>query len=166
MQEAAAALWEMGYVPAVPGREGDDPRQVYLGWSDPARHDTSGKFTVYLEAGTVSFRGKADRPRKGNVDYAAPEQWEGGAAGGRVDQYALACTAFELLSGEPPFRRDEPVALVRAVMNEPPPLLTSRRPDLPPVVNAVVAKALAKRPGDRYATCGEFAHALRKALVR
>jgi hypothetical protein len=50
------------------------------------------------------------------------------------------------------------------VMNEPPPLLTSRRPDLPPAVNGVLAKALAKKPGDRYATCRDFAAALRKAL--
>jgi len=102
---------------------------------------------------------------EGNVDYAAPEQIEGGALDGRVDQYALACTAFEVLSGERPFRRDEPAALARAVMNESAPLLTSRRPDLPSAVNGVVAKALAKRPRDRYATCGEFADALRKALV-
>lgn len=101
----------------------------------------------------------------GNVDYAAPELFVGGAVDGRVDQYALACTVFEVLSGERPLRRDGPAALVWAVMNEPPPLLTSRRPDLPPAVNGVVAKALAKRPGDRYATCGEFADALRKALV-
>ncbi len=63
VQEAAAALRALGYVPAVPDREGGGPRQVYLGSSDPARDDTRGKFTVYLEAGTVSFGRKADRPR-------------------------------------------------------------------------------------------------------
>jgi serine/threonine protein kinase len=102
---------------------------------------------------------------EGNADHAAPELFAGAAVDGRADQYALACTAFEVLSGERPFRRDEPAALIWAVMNEPPPLLTSRRPDLPPAVNGVLAKALAKKPGDRYATCRDFADALRKALV-
>jgi predicted nucleic acid-binding protein len=58
VQEIAAALGEMGYVPAVPERRADGPRQVYLGWSDPAR---DGKFTAYLESGTVSFGRVADR---------------------------------------------------------------------------------------------------------
>jgi serine/threonine protein kinase len=102
---------------------------------------------------------------EGNADHAAPELFAGAAVDGRADQYALACTAFEVLSGERPFRRDEPAALIWAVMNEPPPLLTSRRPDLPPAVNGVLAKALAKKPGDRYVTCRDFADALRKALV-
>jgi predicted nucleic acid-binding protein len=61
VREIAAALREMGYVPAVPGRQGDGPRQLYLGWSDPARTDARGNFAVYLEPGTVSFGRKADQ---------------------------------------------------------------------------------------------------------
>lgn len=100
----------------------------------------------------------------GTLDYAAPEQIQGEQAGGRADQYALACTAFEFLSGEPPFRHEEASAVMWAQMTEPPPTLTSRRSDLPPAVDAILAKALAKTPEDRYATCGEFADALREAL--
>ena len=100
----------------------------------------------------------------GTVDYAAPEQIQGSPADGRADQYALACTLFELLSGEAPFRRDDPSAVIWSKMTEPPPLLTSQRADLPTAVNGVLAKALAKTPQGRYATCGEFTDALREAL--
>ena len=100
----------------------------------------------------------------GTVDYAAPEQIQGSSADGRADQYALACTVFELLSGEVPFRRDDPSAVIWSKMTEPPPLLTSRRADLPAAVNRVLAKALAKTPQDRYPTCEEFSDALRKAF--
>ncbi len=100
----------------------------------------------------------------GTLDYISPEQIEGRPVDGRCDQYALACSAFELLTGTPPFRRDEPTAMMYAQMSEPPPALTSRRPDLPPAVDAVVARSLAKAPEDRYASCREFADALRVAL--
>jgi serine/threonine protein kinase len=100
----------------------------------------------------------------GTSDYCAPEQIQGMAVDGRADQYALACTAFELLSGQPPFRRHEPAALIWAQMTERPPSLTSRRADLPRAADVVLAKALAKRPEVRYATCREIADALRAAL--
>ena len=100
----------------------------------------------------------------GTVDYIAPEQIQGKPVDGRADQYALACAAFELLTGQPPFRREEAAAVVYAQLSEPPPALTARRPDLPPDADGVVAKAMAKAPGDRYATCRDFADALRAAL--
>jgi serine/threonine protein kinase/PKD repeat protein len=100
----------------------------------------------------------------GTVEYAAPEQIRGAVVDGRADQYALACTAFELLTGQQPFARNEAAAVIWAQLTEPPPLVRSRRPDLPPAVDAVVAKALAKSPERRYATCREFADALRGAL--
>lgn len=100
----------------------------------------------------------------GTLDYAAPEQIRGAAVDGRADQYALACTVFELLSGQLPFHREEATAVIWAQTMEPPPLLTSRRSDLPPAVDEVLAKALAKEPEGRYATCREFADALRGAL--
>ncbi len=100
----------------------------------------------------------------GTVDYIAPEQIQGKPVDGRADQYALACAAFELLTGQPPFRREEAAAVVYAQLSEPPPALTARRPDLSPDADGVVAKAMAKAPGDRYATCRDFADALRAAL--
>jgi serine/threonine protein kinase len=100
----------------------------------------------------------------GTVSYAAPEQIGGRQVDGRADQYSLACTAFELLSGAPPFPRDDLEAVIWAHLSAPPPLLTSRRPGLSAAVDSVLAKALAKAPEDRYASCQEFAHALRVTL--
>jgi predicted nucleic acid-binding protein len=61
VREAEAALREMGYAPAVPERRGDGPRQVYLGWADPARDYTRGKFTVSLDCRTVWFSQEDDK---------------------------------------------------------------------------------------------------------
>jgi serine/threonine protein kinase len=100
----------------------------------------------------------------GTLDYISPERIEGHQADGRTDQYALACSAFEMLTGAPPFRSPEAAALMYAQLSQPPPPLTSRRPDLPAAVDQVFARALAKIPGDRYASCREFADAVRAAF--
>jgi len=100
----------------------------------------------------------------GTLDYIAPEQIEGRVVDGRTDLYALACAAFELLSGAPPFKRDGGLAVVWAQLSEPPPPLTARRAGLPSAVDDVLARAMAKSPSDRYRRCGEFAAALREAL--
>ena len=97
----------------------------------------------------------------GTLTYSAPEQIRGGPVDGRADEYSLACAAFELLSGTPPFPREHAAAVMWAHMSEPPPLLTSQRPGLPAAVDGVLARALAKTAGDRYASCQEFADALR-----
>ena len=100
----------------------------------------------------------------GTPDYSAPEQIAGQPVDGRVDQYALACVAYELLTGSVPFRRDEPMAVLYAHLYAPPPRLTAVRPDLPAAVDEVLATALAKVPDNRYDSCGAFADALRDAL--
>ena len=100
----------------------------------------------------------------GTVDYAAPEQVDGGAIDGRTDQYALACAAFEMLCGVPPFRRDQGLAVLLAHRSEPPPQVTARRAGLPSAVDDVLARALAKSPQDRYPSCGAFSQALSDAL--
>jgi serine/threonine protein kinase len=100
----------------------------------------------------------------GSPGYTAPEQMEGNRVDGRADQYSLACTTFELLSGAPVFPRYPITAVIWAHMSKPPPLLTSRQPGLPAAVDGVLAKALAKAPGDRYGSCREFADAVRTAF--
>src|SRR6185369_8514429 len=100
----------------------------------------------------------------GTVDYAAPEQLSGKHVDGRADQYALGCTAYELLCGQPPYRRDQGLAVIYAHMTAPPPQPTRVRPDLPAGVDDVFWKVLAKDPADRYGSCQEFADALRQAL--
>jgi serine/threonine protein kinase len=99
----------------------------------------------------------------GTLDYMAPEQAEGHAVDGRADLYALACTAFEMLAGQPPFKRDQGFAVLWAQLSAPAPSLRALRPDMPPAVDQVMARALAKAPDDRYRTCTEFASALRAA---
>ncbi|HET7012534.1 MAG TPA: serine/threonine-protein kinase [Streptosporangiaceae bacterium] len=100
----------------------------------------------------------------GTVDYAAPEQIDGRPVDGRTDQYALGCATFEMLIGAPPFRRDHGMAVLAAHMSQPPPSLAAARPELPPGLDTVFAKVLAKSPDDRYRSCGEFADALRQVL--
>ena len=132
----------------VPGR----PGHVYL--SDFGLSKTAASSAMLTQAGHFM----------GTLAYVAPEQIGGQQADGRADQYALACSAFELLTGAPPFSRAEPTALMYAQVSEPPPALTSRRPDLPAAADGVLARALAKASADRYASCREFAEALRGAF--
>jgi serine/threonine protein kinase len=99
----------------------------------------------------------------GTLDYMAPEQIEGHHVDGRADLYALACTAFEMLTGEPPFRRDQGMAVLWAQLQAPAPSLRAKRPDLPPAVDEVIGRALAKSPDDRYPSCTVFAQALAAA---
>jgi streptogramin lyase len=100
----------------------------------------------------------------GTLDYAAPEQVTGAPLDGRTDVYSLGCVLYECLTGEPPFVRDAEMAVLWAHVNQPPPKVTEKRPELPPDIDAVVAKAMAKSPDDRYATCAEQASAARSAL--
>jgi serine/threonine protein kinase len=102
----------------------------------------------------------------GTIDYMAPEQVEGSPIDGRADQYGLACAAFEMFTGAPPFKRDQDFAAIFAQLSAPAPSLLSQRPDLPPAVDKVIARALAKSTDDRYLTCGEFASALTAACGR
>jgi serine/threonine-protein kinase len=113
-----------------------------------------------LSAGTLSVAGQF----LGTPDYAAPEQIDGQPVDGRADQYSLACVAFEMLTGTVPFKRELPIAVLYAHLSTPPPRLTSIRPDLPPAIEDVFARALAKSPEERYDTCADFADALREAL--
>jgi serine/threonine protein kinase len=101
----------------------------------------------------------------GTPDYCAPEQIRGLPVDGRADQYSLACMAFALLAGSVPFHRQESMATLFAHLNDPVPSLARYRGDLPPGTDAVFARGLAKEPQDRYGRCGEFAAALRNAVV-
>ena len=100
----------------------------------------------------------------GTLDYIAPEQIDDRALDGRADLYSLGCAAYELLGGTPPFRPAQGLALVRAQLSQPPPALTALRPDLPAIIDRVLAGAMAKAPGERYPACGPFAADLGRAL--
>jgi hypothetical protein len=94
----------------------------------------------------------------------SPEQIEGRDVDARTDIYSLGCVIFECLAGTTPFRRETEVAVLWAHMREDPPPLTESRPDLPPGLDAVIAKAMAKAPEDRHSTCRELVGELRQAL--
>ncbi|WP_324192063.1 serine/threonine protein kinase [Nocardia puris] len=95
--------------------------------------------------------------------FASPEQLTGNPLDHRCDQYSLACTLFVLLTGQAPFDATNPVTVIRAHLSDPPPPISTRRAGLPQALDAVLAKALAKRPDDRYSSCGEFAAAVSRA---
>lgn len=99
----------------------------------------------------------------GTVTYAAPEQLRGEDVGGRSDQYALAATAYHLLTGKPPFADSNPAIVIGHHLSDAPPAIGAGRPDLTRFA-PLFAKALAKKPADRYERCRDFAAALQQAL--
>jgi hypothetical protein len=101
----------------------------------------------------------------GTLDYCAPEQITGQRADGRSDQYALACVAFTVLTGTVPFERPDSVATLFAHVNDPVPAVSALRAGIPPATDAVLTRAMAKDPAQRFLSCGEFAESLRAALA-
>jgi len=99
----------------------------------------------------------------GTLDYSAPEVIRGDAADSRADVYALGCVLFHCLTGRPPFMRDSDVATMYAHLHDDAPA-PSTLAGIPGSLDAVVAKALAKDPGERYATAAELGRAARAAL--
>ncbi|HEV7364195.1 MAG TPA: serine/threonine-protein kinase, partial [Solirubrobacteraceae bacterium] len=94
----------------------------------------------------------------GTVDYMAPEHLEGGETDARTDVYALGCVLFTALTGAPPFRRDSVPATITAHLRDAPPR-PSEAAGVPQEFDAVVARALAKRPADRYPSAGDLGRA-------
>ena len=101
----------------------------------------------------------------GTTGYMAPEQATGGEVTAASDRYALACVAFELLSGKRPFERSSPTAEVAAHVNLPPPSVRGVRAELPPALDAVFARALAKEPEARPPSSCALVADLRGALA-
>jgi serine/threonine-protein kinase len=129
--------------------DSDGERQVFLADFGIARElaDPSGLTATNITVGTVA--------------YAAPEQLMGEELDGRADQYALAATAFHLLTGAPPYQHSNPVAIIGQHLNAAIPKLGDRRPDLARFDHALL-KALAKNPDQRFSSCRGFAKALRE----
>jgi serine/threonine-protein kinase len=99
----------------------------------------------------------------GTVSYAAPEQLMGERLDGRADQYALAASAFHLLTGSPPFSHSNPAVVISQHLSAAPPTIATRRPELS-ALDPVLAKALSKNPKDRFEQCADFARALSHQL--
>ncbi|MDL9936526.1 serine/threonine-protein kinase [Gordonia sp. ABSL1-1] len=100
----------------------------------------------------------------GTMLYSSPEQIEGKRVDARSDTYSLGATAFELLTGTPPFDAPSLHGLMTAHMFNDPPRATLRNPTLPPAVDAVLIRAIAKDPARRFQTAGDFAEAFGAAF--
>jgi serine/threonine protein kinase len=101
----------------------------------------------------------------GTVEYASPEQVSSSEIDQRSDIYSMGVVLYELLTGEVPFTGTTPFNIMNKHLSEPVPSPRLLRPDLPPAVEEVVMKALAKRPADRYQSALELAAALRSAVA-
>jgi len=111
--------------------------------------------TTRLSAGRTSTPGRL----AGSLDYLAPEQVRLEEVDGRADQYALGCVLYALLTGHPPFRRETEAQTLWAHIQEEPPAAAGL-----PQLDAVLARALAKEPKDRYETCNVFVEEARAAF--
>jgi eukaryotic-like serine/threonine-protein kinase len=102
----------------------------------------------------------------GTPQYMAPEQASGmNDVGTRADIYALGCVIYELLAGKPPFTGANAQAIVAQHFAAPFPEVRHSRPDIAPAIDAVIRRATAKAPADRYATATDFSDALRRAAT-
>ena len=131
-----------------------DPEHVYLVDFGLARDDSDDRSI----GGGGWFLGT---PR-----YAAPEQAAGRPVDGRTDGYALGCVLYECLTGRPPFPDGPGEAVLLAHLEATPPRVTAQRPDLPPAIDQVVARAMAKAPEDRFPSCRALITAARQALTQ
>lgn len=122
---------------------------------------------VYLADFGLTRRGATGHRTRGgdflgSPTYAAPEHLRGEPLDGRTDQYALACVLFACLTGNPPFQGDVPAVIKGHLAGEPPSV--SRSLSLPPAIDGVIRRGMAKNPADRYDSCVELISAARKAL--
>jgi serine/threonine protein kinase len=100
----------------------------------------------------------------GTMAYISPEAIEDKDLDNRADIYSLGCTAFHLLTGQPPYTAKSMTGLMSAHLNHEVPSVSTVAPHLPEALDGVFAKVLAKNPDDRYRSCGEFVAALREAV--
>jgi serine/threonine-protein kinase len=122
---------------------------------DRTRRILLADFALSRLAGDDASQGRVSAE---SVYHSAPELLNDEQYDGRADQYALAATAFHLLTGTPPFAHARPAVVISRHLTAPPPSLSGVRSDLARF-DAAVARALAKDPEDRYPTCAEFAAA-------
>ena len=131
------------------------PANVLLGPSD---HVYLSDFGLSKHALSVGGETKSGH-WVGTLDYVAPEQIRSERPDARADVYALGCVLYFALTGGPPYPREGDEAKLWAHLSEPPPKPSARVPGLPPGLDDVVARALAKQPGDRYPSAGDLGRA-------
>jgi len=115
-------------------------------------------------SGTVNIT--ASGHLMGTPTYMAPEQWRAQPVDARTDIYALGLVVYEMLVGLQPFDADTPFALMYSHLDMLPASPTRYHPTLPGAIEAVVFKAIAKHPADRYSSAQDFADAFRQVVMR
>jgi Protein kinase domain/Domain of unknown function (DUF4440) len=133
------------------------PANVLLGGKDGSGHVYLSDFGLTLDP-SADTRVTDSGEWFGTVDFMAPEQFEGDRPDARTDVYALGCVLNAALTGEPPFSRGSVPGTILAHLNDPPPR-PSATTGVPRAFDEVVARALAKRPSDRYRSAGELGRA-------
>jgi DNA-binding CsgD family transcriptional regulator len=101
----------------------------------------------------------------GTLDYVAPEQLRGEQVDGRADIYSLGCVLYQCLTGQVPFPRENELATMWAHLSDPPPAPSDVVPELPAAISAVVRRAMAKSPEERYASAGDLGRAALAAIA-
>lgn len=125
------------------------------------RMTESTRSAQLIDFGITKVGEELDQSMVGTPDYIAPEVIIGEAVDWRADIYSLGCTAFEMLSGTPPFAAaPDDATRLAAHLGEPVPRITTLRPSLPAGFDAVFERALSKQAEDRYESCEEFVEAL------
>ena len=99
-----------------------------------------------------------------SLPYSAPELLHGHAPSAATDEYALACTAFELITGSPPFTATTSMGLVDEQLHAQPPKLSRKIDWVPRAFDSMMSKALAKSPDNRYESCAEFISLITRGL--
>jgi serine/threonine-protein kinase len=118
-------------------------------------------FGIALLEGTPRVTWRGFSGMVGTPEYMAPEQIRGERGGPETDVYALGLILYELLSGRTPFRSENPLSTMYQHLNMDAEPLANIRPDVPPALAAIVARAMRRRPRERYADAGQLYEALR-----
>ena len=139
------------------------PANILLG-----HPDTGDERVMLADFGIARWMGQSSdltgtNMTVGTVAYAAPEQLKGEPIDGHADQYALAATAYHLLTGMPPFQHTNPAIVISQHLTSDPPAIGVKRPELA-CLSPVFAKALAKDASKRYTRCTDFARALQQGI--
>ena len=100
----------------------------------------------------------------GTAQYLSPEQARGEPVDARSDIYSLGCLMYELVTGQPPFIGDSPVAVAYQHVREQALPPSQRNADVPPALDAIIMKAMAKNPANRYTTAGDMRTDIERAL--
>ncbi|AQT78654.1 serine/threonine protein kinase [Mycolicibacterium litorale] len=142
------------------------PANILLAPSLPDVHAVLIDFGVaYLIEDPVEPRAAHPDHIQASLPYAAPELLTGEVPSPATDEYELACTAVELITGAPPFHTATAVGLIDAHLHHRPPRVSHRYRWLPTAFDSILAKAMAKRPEHRYQSCSEFVHLITRVVL-